>query len=239
MKLHVAFATLVATVVGTSFAYSDELPTKSPPASNLDPTSKSYASYAIGMTVGSNLMGSGLEIDLLDKEAFLSGVLDALQDMPPRVAAEKLAQAMQVFEQVVSARRGKVADKNKREGETFLLANKNKPGVESLPSGLQYKVLKAGNGPSPTLNDRVRTHYVGRLIDGTIFDSSIERGEPAVFPVGGVIRGWMEALPRMKVGEKWQLFVPSNLAYGPRGAGGAIGPNAVLIFEIELLGIEN
>ncbi len=131
-----------------------------------------------------------------------------------------------------------LAEKNKNEGERFLAENKEKEGVTTLPSGLQYKVIKAGNGSSPKASDTVTTHYRGALIDGTEFDSSHKRGEPTSFPVGGVISGWTEALKLMKVGAKWQLFVPSDLAYGPRGAGQNIGPNATLIFEVELLSIE-
>ena len=124
----------------------------------------------------------------------------------------------------------------KTEGKVFLAANKKKEGVVTLESGLQYKVLKKGEGPSPKNTDRVRTHYHGTLIDGTVFDSSVERKEPAEFSVGGVIRGWTEALQLMKVGSKWRLFVPSELAYGPRGAGQDIGPHVVLIFVLPLFG---
>jgi FKBP-type peptidyl-prolyl cis-trans isomerase FklB len=236
MNIQVMSAPLIVALVSSALL-SEELPAPKESQTQLDTTSKSYASYAIGMTVGANLKSNGLETNLFDKDAFLRGILDVLEDVPPRIQAEKLAQAMQAFDAVVAAKRAALADKNKSAGGAFLAANQAKPGIKTLPSGLQYKVLKAGEGASPTLTDRVRTHYVGRLIDGTVFDSSIERNEPAEFPVSGVIRGWMEALPRMKVGDKWELFVPSNLAYGPRGAGGVIGPNAVLIFEIELLGI--
>ena len=131
----------------------------------------------------------------------------------------------------------KQGEVNKQQGAAFLAANKSKPGVKTTASGLQYKVLKAGNGPTPKATDKVRTHYHGTLIDGTVFDSSVQRGEPAEFPVSGVIRGWTEALQLMKVGDKWQLFIPSELAYSARGAGGVIGPNSTLVFEIELLEI--
>jgi len=131
-----------------------------------------------------------------------------------------------------------LADKNQKEGEVFLAENKKKKGVITLPSGLQYQVIKEGTGKIPKATDTVTTHYRGTLIDGTEFDSSYKRGEPASFPVNGVIKGWTEALQLMKVGSKWQLFIPSNLAYGPQGAGQAIGPNATLIFEIELLSIK-
>ena len=130
------------------------------------------------------------------------------------------------------------ADKNMKEGETFLAENKNKEGVVTLPSGLQYKVITAGAGPTPKLTDTVTTHYRGTLIDGTEFDSSYKRNQPATFQVNGVIAGWTEALQLMHVGSKWQLFIPANLGYGARGAGGKIGPNATLIFDIELLAIK-
>jgi FKBP-type peptidyl-prolyl cis-trans isomerase FklB len=131
-----------------------------------------------------------------------------------------------------------LADKNQKEGEVFLAENKKKKGVVTLPSGLQYHVITAGTGKIPKATDTVTTHYRGTLIDGTEFDSSYKRGEPASFPVNGVIKGWTEALQLMKVGSKWQLFIPSNLAYGPQGAGQVIGPSATLIFEIELLSIK-
>jgi FKBP-type peptidyl-prolyl cis-trans isomerase FklB len=130
-------------------------------------------------------------------------------------------------------------DANKKEGEAFLADNKSKEGVVALPSGLQYKVLKEGNGPKPTATDSVVCNYRGTLINGTEFDSSTKHGGPATFPVNGVIKGWTEALQLMPVGSKWQLFVPSDLAYAERGAGADIGPNATLIFEVELVSIQN
>ena len=138
----------------------------------------------------------------------------------------------------MAAKQRTAGGQNQRDGVAFLAANKAKQGVVALPSGLQYQVIKKGAGPTPKVTDTVRTHYHGTLINGTVFDSSVERGEPAEFPVGGVIRGWTEALQLMKVGDKWRLVIPPELAYGPRGAGGKIGPNAVLVFEIELLGIK-
>jgi FKBP-type peptidyl-prolyl cis-trans isomerase len=128
---------------------------------------------------------------------------------------------------------------NKKEGEAFLAANKSKPGVVTLPSGLQYKILTAGTGPKPTATDSVNCNYRGTLIDGKEFDSSYKRGKPVTFPVTGVIKGWTEALQLMPVGSKWQLFIPSDLAYGDRGAGADIGPGATLVFEVELISIED
>jgi FKBP-type peptidyl-prolyl cis-trans isomerase len=136
------------------------------------------------------------------------------------------------------AKMKEAADKNKGEGEAFLAANKSKDGVVTLPSGLQYKILTAGTGPKPTASDSVKCNYRGTLINGTEFDSSYKRGQPATFAVGQVIKAWTEALQLMPVGSKWQLFVPSSLAYGERGAGAEIGPNATLIFEVDLLSIE-
>jgi FKBP-type peptidyl-prolyl cis-trans isomerase len=131
-----------------------------------------------------------------------------------------------------------LAETNKKEGETFLAANKSKAGVISLPSGLQYKILQEGTGPKPTAADTVTVNYRGTLLDGTEFDSSYKRGQPVSFPVGGIIKGWTEALLLMPVGSKWQLFIPPELAYGPRQAGPAIGPNSTLVFEVELLSIQ-
>ena len=156
------------------------------------------------------------------------------------------AEAQAVLTQLQADMRKKQEEKtqqageaNQKEGEAFLAANKAKPGVVTLPSGLQYKILKEGTGPKPTATDSVVCNYQGTLINGTEFDSSYKRGEPATFPVNGVIKGWTEALQLMPVGSKWQLFIPPDLAYGARGAGADIGPNATLIFEVELLSIKS
>jgi FKBP-type peptidyl-prolyl cis-trans isomerase FklB len=160
----------------------------------------------------------------------------------PKLSEQEMQDAKTAFQQKVQARAAKdmalLLEKNKKEGEAFLAENKTKEGVITLPSGLQYKVLKAGTGATPKATDIVVTHYRGTLIDGKVFDSSIDRGEPAEFPVNAVIKGWSEALQHMKVGAKWQLFVPAELAYGERGAGQVIAPNSTLIFDIELLKIK-
>jgi FKBP-type peptidyl-prolyl cis-trans isomerase FklB len=202
-------------------------------------TQKDKISYAIGMNVGTNLRRDALDID----PAILArGLQDGLAGNKPLLTEEE---ARPLLMQLQDDMRKKQAEKaqqtgaaNKTEGEAFLAANKTKEGVITLPSGLQYKILKAGTGPKPTANDSVVCNYRGTLINGTEFDSSYKRGEPATFPVSGVIKGWTEALQLMPVGSKWQLFVPSNLAYGDRGAGAEIGPNATLIFEVELLSIQ-
>ncbi len=155
---------------------------------------------------------------------------------------EEMRTVMTAYQKEISQKQAEAAkiaaEKNKKEGDAFLAANKAKEGVITLPSGLQYKILKEGNGKKPTDADTVQVHYRGTLIDGTEFDSSIKRGQPASFPVKQIIPGWREALKLMPVGSKWQLFIPPELAYGARGAGGDIGPNATLIFEVELLAIK-
>ena len=202
-------------------------------------TNVDQASYAIGLNIGRSLKAELPEVNL---ETLLLGVRDMMAGAKPRLTDQQMQAAMQTFQRETMAKvqqqRQQSVRKNKAAGQAFLAENGKKAGVVTLPSGLQYTVLKKGNGPSPKLNDTVRTHYHGTLIDGTVFDSSVERGEPATFPVGGVIRGWTEALQLMKVGDKWRLFVPSELAYGPDGASAAIGPNSVLVFEVELLGID-
>jgi FKBP-type peptidyl-prolyl cis-trans isomerase FklB len=158
------------------------------------------------------------------------------------LSEQEIRETMAVFQKEMMARQEelskKLGEKNKKEGDVFLAENKKKDGVKTLPSGLQYKVVKAGTGKKPKLTDTVTTHYRGTLIDGTEFDSSYRRGQPATFPVNGVIPGWTEALQLMEEGAKWELFIPSNLAYGERGAGRDIGPHATLIFDIELITIQ-
>jgi len=204
-------------------------------------TSKQKASYAIGMNWGTGLHRQGIDVD---SAALIQGMKDALAggktlltEDEARSALMQLQKEMQEKQQAKAAAEG---DANKKEGDAFLAANKTKEGVVTLPSGLQYKILKEGNGPKPTASDSVVCNYKGTLINGTEFDSSYKRGEPATFPVTGVIKGWTEALQLMPVGSKWQLFIPPDLAYGPRGTpGGPIGPNATLIFEVELISIKD
>ena len=202
-------------------------------------TQKDKISYALGMNVGTNLQRQSLDVD---PAILLQGLKDGLAGSKPLLTEEE---ARTLLTQLQEDMRKKQAEKaqqmgaaNKTEGEAFLAANKNKEGVVTLPSGLQYKILKTGTGPKPTASDSVVCNYRGTLINGTEFDSSYKRGQPATFPVNGVIKGWTEALQLMPVGSKWQLFVPASLAYGDRGAGADIGPNATLIFEVELLSIQ-
>jgi FKBP-type peptidyl-prolyl cis-trans isomerase len=202
-------------------------------------TAKDKLSYSIGADVGKKLKSQSIEVDPAIVERglrdTLAGNKTALTDDEMRTALMDLQK--QLREKQMAAVK-ELGEKNKKEGDSFLAANKAKEGVVALPSGLQYKILKAGEGPKPTASDTVVCNYRGTLIDGTEFDSSYKRGEPATFPVGGVIKGWTEALQLMPAGSKWQLFIPSELAYGERGAGGNIAPNSTLIFEVELLSIQ-
>ena len=190
-------------------------------------------SYALGLSIGNNFRASGskgLEID-----DFIKGINDVFNEAKPAIAFDEAQRLLQAYFKDLQAEKFEM---NKQVGEEFLRINKEKRGVVTLPSGLQYEVLKTGDGQKPGPNDKVRCHYHGTLIDGRVFDSSIERGQPAVFGVSQVIRGWTEALQLMNVGSKWRLFIPSDMAYGAHGAGEAIEPNMTLIFDVELLGIE-
>lgn len=209
----------------------------------LDPTGGKSAgdpvSYALGYQYGTNLAQGGVIASDVKAEDILKGILDALEGKEPGVANEAVQAAMKAFDEKMNARAAEKAKAKLAEGAKFLEENKKKEGVQVTSTGLQYKVLKAGDGASPKATSQVSVHYEGKLINGQVFDSSIRRGEPATFPVNRVIPGWTEALQRMKVGDKWQLFIPSNLAYGEQGGpGGAIGPNETLIFEVELLSVK-
>lgn len=195
-------------------------------------------SYALGVLIGENnkqQMKSAPGVDQLNKEIILAGFEKAFSGDSVQIKPEKANAAIQAFFAKVSKGEG---EKNLKEGEEFLATNKAKAGVVTLPSGLQYEIIKAGTGPKPKAEDQVKCHYTGTTIDGKVFDSSVQRGEPAVFPVNRVIPGWTEALQLMPVGSKWKLFIPAALAYGERGAGQDIKPNSTLIFEVELLEIE-
>ena len=203
-------------------------------------TQKDKASYALGMKIGGDLHRQGVAT-AVDPAIVARGLKDALAGTKPLLTEEDEKSALiQLQSQVVGAQQAKMHEAgaaNRKEGEAFLAANKGKPGVVTLPSGMQYKILKEGSGPKPTANDTVSCNYRGTLINGKEFDSSYKRGQPTSFPVGGVIKGWTEALQLMPVGSKWELFIPSDLAYGDRGTGGDIGPGSTLIFEVELLSI--
>jgi len=203
------------------------------------PTAKDKASYAIGMNIGKSFQRDSVDINA---DALLLGIKDAMAGGKTLMTDDQARAVLAEFQAELNRKRmekmQELADANKKEGEAFLAANKTKEGVVTLPSGLQYKILTEGTGPKPTAADMVVCNYKGTLINNTEFDSSYKRGQPATFAVTGVIKGWTEALQLMPVGSKWQLFVPAELAYGPRGAGPTIGPNSTLIFEIELLSIK-
>ena len=213
-------------------------------------TQKDKISYSIGLDIGRNITNSQIDINL---DALAAGLKSVITGSKPLLTEEESKEVMNAFRTEMQAKQQarmkemqakqaekykEQADKNKKEGEEFLAENKKKPGVVTTASGLQYKVITAGTGKKPAASDSVTTHYRGTLINGTKFDSSYDRGEPASFAVGGVIKGWTEALQLMPVGSKWQLFIPSELAYGDRGTGREIGPNATLLFDIELISID-
>ena len=187
-------------------------------------------SYALGLSMGNNFKSSGIQT--LSVTDFANGVKAVYEGEKPEMTYDE---AKQVINDFFTQMQREVNDRNRAEGEAFLAENKKKSGVVVLPSGLQYEVLTEGKGKKPAATDRVQCHYHGTLINGEVFDSSIERGEPAVFGVSQVIPGWVEALQLMPVGSKWRLFIPSDLAYGENGAGGKIAPNSTLIFDVELL----
>lgn len=196
-------------------------------------------SYAIGSRIGMGLKRDGVELDV---NQLLAGVVDAYSEKELKLTDEQMMEVMEAFQKTMQAKSQQESsakgEMNLGEGKAFLESNGKKDGVTTTTSGLQYEVLTTGKGPKPTKEDKIKAHYHGTLIDGTVFDSSVDRGEPVSFPVSGVISGWTEALQLMPVGSKWRLYIPSNLAYGDRGAGPMIGPNATLIFDVELLEIE-
>ncbi|HEX4545699.1 MAG TPA: FKBP-type peptidyl-prolyl cis-trans isomerase [Candidatus Acidoferrum sp.] len=203
-------------------------------------TEKDKVSYALGMNLGTNLHKQTVEVD---PAIILRGLKDGLADGKTLLTQEEAQAALTQLQTRVRSKQQEVmkqaGETNKKEGEEFLTANKAKEGVVALPSGLEYRILNEGTGPKPTAADSVSCNYRGTLINGKEFDSSYKRGQPATFPVNGVIKGWTEALQLMPVGSKWQLFIPSELAYGDRGAGADIGPGSALIFEVELLSIQS
>jgi FKBP-type peptidyl-prolyl cis-trans isomerase FklB len=191
-------------------------------------------SYSIGLQIGFNLKRQKVDVK---PDILVAGIKDALADKP-QLTPDQVKEVMTQFEKDMEQRQKELGEKNKAAGAKFLEENKKKPGVKTTASGLEYKVEKEGTGPQPKATDMVTVNYRGTLIDGTEFDSSYKRGQPATFPVQGVIKGWSEALQLMKKGAKYQLFIPSNLAYGERAMGPEIGPNATLIFDVELLDIK-
>lgn len=200
---------------------------------------KDKAGYSLGANIGSSLKHDGMDVNL---DALVAGLRDSFTGAAVQLTPGQQKEALTALQKEVTdklvAERTVAGEKAKKEGEEFLAANKTKDGVKTLPSGLQYKVLAEGKGAQPKPTDQVTVNYRGTLVDGTEFDNSYKRGEPVTIPVNEVIKGWSEALPLMKTGAKWQIFVPADLAYGENGAGRDIPPNATLIFEVELLGVK-
>ena len=210
-----------------------------PPAKPALEDPKARLGYALGLDIGTRLKDIQNEFDLA---AFQRGVDDYLKGVQPALTPQEAAQVRQEFmkryQEVQNQKMKELADHNKKQGDEFLAANKAKPGVVTTESGLQYQILKEGTGATPGPKDKVTVHYKGQLLDGTVFDSSFDRGQPATFPLGGVIKGWTEGLQHVKEGGSARLVIPPGLAYGERGAGQKIGPNSTLIFDVELVKIE-
>jgi FKBP-type peptidyl-prolyl cis-trans isomerase FklB len=239
MKLRFAVALCLVLVAGQARAAGDvEIKTE-----------KQKLSYSIGVNTGKSMKDSlkAQSVDV-DPVILLKGLNDGILDAKPQMTEDEVKKVLEALQKTLMAKQQEqqakqqeqakaVAEKNKKDGEAFLAANKKKEGVVTMPSGLQYKILTAGKGKSPKATDTVTVNYKGTTIDGTEFDSSYKRGKPATFPLNQVIPGWTEAVQLMKEGAKWELYIPSSLAYGERGAGANIGGNATLIFEVELLSI--
>lgn len=225
---------VLAVGLGTGMLQAAAPKSATPPSA----TQTDQVSYIIGFNVGSGLARDGIAVS---KEQFLEGLSNALAKQPSKISQADTQKIMQAFRQQMMAKQeaqaAKLGAAAQGEGKAFLTANKSKPGVKTTASGLQYQIIKPGTGKTPAASDTVTTHYRGTLISGKEFDSSYKRGAPASFPVNGVIKGWTEALQLMKEGAKWKLFIPSELAYGARGAGRDIPPHSTLIFDIELIKI--
>lgn len=225
--------------VGAGKAEGPAAPPASEKASSLPKADMDKVSYIIGLSVGKDMKTQGVE---LNADQFVRGLKDSLSGVKPALSDAEMQQIIGQYRMELAAKREaelkRQAEENKKKEEAFLAENKAKEGVVALPSGLQYRVVKEGDGKKPTAYDSVTVNYRGTLLDGTEFDSSFRRNQPGTFPLGGVIPGWREALQLMKTGSKYQIFVPSKLAYGEKGAGGVIPPNATLIFEIELLSVK-
>lgn len=231
--MHRAFFVSTSLLAATTFAGDTKPATKQTWKSE-----DAKTSYALGVDIGNNLKNIPIAMDF---EQLQKGIKDSFAGQPAALSEQEMGQIKMAISKKMQEVRAKTAqaagDKNKKDGDAFLEKNKKEKGVVTTKSGLQYSVIKEGTGAKPKATDKVKVHYRGTLIDGKEFDSSIARGEPAEFPVNGVIAGWTEALQLMKVGSKYRLVIPSSLAYGERGAGPDIGPGAVLVFEVELLAI--
>jgi len=235
MKKHIVIAAMMIFMAGCS-AGNEQAKDKT--ALSLDSENEKF-SYAIGLDVGKSLKQFGTRLDLT---AFDAAVASVIKGEKPVLSAKEITAVKQsvfkVEQEKLLAKQKDLGLKNKAKGEKFLAENARKEGVKTTASGLQYQVIKPGDGAKPKVTDKVKVNYEGTLIDGTVFDSSYKRGQPVTFPLNRVIKGWTEGLQLMPVGSKYRFFLPSELAYGPRGAGGKIGPNSTLVFDVELLSIE-
>ena len=231
----VALITTLFLISGCTPPESDSSEATEPGQSSVLTDDISKASYGMGYGLGDNIKSQ--EADMLNYDAFLLGAKDSLSGIERQVPEEELKLAFEAFQAASLEKQNQANEEIMQEGRTFLAEVAARDNVVTLESGMLYEVMVAGDGPKPVATDQVRTHYHGTLTDGTVFDSSVERGQPATFPVNGVIQGWVEALQLMSVGSKWRLFIPSDLAYGEQGAGQLIGPGATLVFEVELLEI--
>ncbi len=223
---------------GIAMAACDKIDTK---GSRELKTQKDKVSYGIGMDIGRSFKQQNLDGKDIDMDKLRTGIQDIMGGVTPLLSDSQLQETMMGFQKEMAGRQDSVnrkkGEENLKLGQEFLAKNAKEPGVVVLPDGLQYKIITAGTGKKPDSTSSVTVNYVGTLIDGTEFDSSIKRGQPVTFPVNGVIRGWTEVLQLMPMGSKWKVFIPSVLGYGDRGAGQKIGPNATLIFEVELISI--
>jgi FKBP-type peptidyl-prolyl cis-trans isomerase FklB len=237
-KIHILAFSLLLVIFSACGKAAGESTAKPLKAEDLN-SQKKKVSYAIGLDIGKNFRERAIDVDM---DILILGLRDAQGKGQHLLSAEEIQKTMTQFQQDMmkaeQVKRMGQAEGNKIQGEAFLKENAQKPGIKTTASGLQYMVISTGAGLLPKLTDTVKVHYRGTLLDGTEFDSSYKRNQPAVFPLNGVIKGWTEALQLMKVGSKWQIFLPASLAYGEQGAGQVIGPNATLIFDVELIGIE-
>ena len=230
MKIKLVTAAVMGLMMTTAMAATD--------ATSLS-TDTDKLSYSIGADLGKNFKTQGIDIN---PTALAKGMQDGMGTAPLALTEQQMKDVLNKFQKDLMAKRttdfNKKADENKTKGEAFLADNKSKPGIVVLPSGLQYKIIEAGTGPKPSKSDTVTVEYTGTLINGTVFDSTDKAGKPATFQVSQVIPGWTEALQLMPSGSTWQVFVPANLAYGPRSVGGPIGPNEALVFKIHLISVK-
>ena len=236
MKFQINRITLILSIVVLTFTFTANI---SATQKTKLVSEKEKISYSIGLSIGNNFKQQKIDIEM---DSLAQGIEDALTGAKQKMTQEEIRQTMEAFRRQMQARaesnRQAASSGNQVEGEKFLAQNKKRKNVVTLASGLQYEIVNKGSGKRPGLTDTVVTHYKGTLISGKEFDSSYKRGQPAEFPVNGVIKGWTEALQLMQQGAKWKLYIPADLAYGSRGAGNSIGPNEALIFEIELLEVK-